>query len=184
MWVSEQAGSSPRTWGGSVHLFVEDAGDRFIPTDVGRLRRASLTRMTSPVHPHGRGAVGYDGLVCMASAGSSPRTWGGFNFVGDKLKLARFIPTGVGRFRTLPLAVPHHAVHPHGRGAVNRTESNLDATPGSSPRAWGGFRVLHRMPKHRRFIPTGVGRLTGPNTSAGPRPVHPHGRGAVCSMWA
>ena len=114
--VTEQNGSSPRTWRTLRLARLRGGGRRFIPTHVGNTRWHSLFAPASAVHPHARGE--HQGLDVPATEdrGSSPRTWG--TLVAGLLpkKRNRFIPTHVGN--TFPRATAWAAmtVHPHARG--------------------------------------------------------------------
>ena len=109
--------------------------------------------------------------------GSSPRAWG--TPTGGRRGQAndRFIPTGVGNTAPSAHRCPAAAVHPHGRGEHVRYEAGQTAYPGSSPRAWGTPRAVHRGRSQFRFIPTGVGNTTTGRLTASDSTVHPHGRG-------
>jgi len=112
-------------------------------------------------------------------SGSSPRAWGGCREGHEYGRLERFIPTGVGRFRSRTLTVLSGSVHPHGRGAVDVNDFIRNRSDGSSPRAWGGYLPVKLVLLGGRFIPTGVGRFSAGSARATFISVHPHGRGAV-----
>ena len=90
----------------------------------------------------------------------------------------RFIPTYVGHTCRRPFSLRLPAVHPHIRGAYPSRALIMWTKPGSSPHTWG----IHLMfPRHywsHRFIPTYVGHTPRCPALPGPRPVHPHIRGA------
>ncbi len=193
---SSQRAGDPRPAAGQVN--------RFIPTGVGRLGRRSARATARAVHPHGCGAVSENGSTvgratvhlhgCGAvltrqstrrfRAGSSPRVWGGFGSGRVREYRARFIPTGVGRLRSQGSSRRSTSVHPHGCGAVTLPGLVKEIDLGSSPRVWGGYQTVGRHPHRRRFIPTGVGRLTQRLSARGGCPVHPHGCGAVGTFWS
>ncbi len=91
--------------------------------------------------------------------------------------ISRFIPTGVGNIHAGNGGVSGCAVHPHGRGEHAGIGYRDGARFGSSPRAWGTWGVGTGSAGVGRFIPTGVGNITGKSASRPRASVHPHGRG-------
>jgi len=130
---------------------------RFIPTGVGNTRTGYCRRMSSSVHPHGRGEHQYHPSPFHENAGSSPRAWGTHASGASSGAVDRFIPTGVGNTGRLPLRLPILSVHPHGRGEHCNLNFSHCLRSGSSPRAWGTHQGLELPLYVRRFIPTGVG---------------------------
>ncbi len=92
-------GSSPRTWGTSVCSNRRINNDRFIPTDVGNMKKATSLPAICAVHPHGRGEHGIMDIIRLCSDGSSPRTWGTLEGIVDCSNAKRFIPTDVGNIK-------------------------------------------------------------------------------------
>jgi len=119
------------------------------------------------VHPHGRGE---NAMMAMPSAVP-----------------VRFTPTGVGKMLALSCFARTLAVHPHGRGENVNQSGHVERRCGSPPRAWGKFYGLLLSVEHRRFTPTGVGKISVGGWLRRFVSVHPHGRGenliwrAACS---
>ncbi len=94
--VSQDAGSSPRTWGTHCPSKRMRPNMRFIPTHVGNAPYPARTRKAPAVHPHARGErVNHCFPVCYYY-GSSPRTWGTPGTSATTPPVSRFIPTHVG----------------------------------------------------------------------------------------
>ncbi len=173
-------GPSPRAWGSLSTPRSCQSGPRSIPTCVGLTTMSQAGRgkprsiptcvgLTSgrppvpgrfPVHPHVRGAhlaVDVDGEIVI---GPSPRAWGSHGRLSRIAGPRRSIPTCVGL--TPPAASDRCGgpVHPHVRGAHQRTTRYRGFPQGPSPRAWGSHRGL--------------------SGGSNPPLVHPHVRGAHC----
>ena len=150
-------GSSPRTWGTTLHAFAKHVPKRFIPTYVGN-RSASRCRSTpTSVHPHLRGEQQYLVDPKANKAGSFP------TYVGNSRLCFRF------RLTT--------AVHPHVRGEQLAGGEKPLFSFGSSPRTRGTANPLQRHGCARRFIPTYVGNRCPYSSPARRTAVHPHVRG-------
>ena len=150
---------------------------RFIPTGVGNIGSSPRCPTKKTVHPHGRGEHRFCGRDEIAAAGSSPRAWGTCPCPLIFPTAARFIPTGVGNILANCTNTLSLTVHPHGRGEHAKTFFLISFLLGSSPRAWGTFRIRCSMYDAERFIPTGVGNIPIANKTKNTSPVHPHGRG-------
>ena len=192
------SGSSPRAWGTHDPTLGEYDIERFIPTCVGNAQR----------HSH----------EVAAACGSSPRAWGKRLLHHLPSLLQRFIPTCVGNARPKGAKIDRVLVHPHVRGERKAVLSSrqryyrfiptcvgnasgtcepINATGGSSPRAWGtrkkpsfGWLVIRFIPtcvgnakKYRRFdepsrfIPTCVGNAKAVRASK------PHYHGSSPRAW-
>ena len=151
------AGSSPRTWGTRLPLFVGKLLRRFIPTHVGNTSGSPSRSWRSSVHPHARGEHLSDPAALGESGGSSPRTWGTLRRNHHGNHHTRFIPTHVGNTASAVRVRSRAAVHPHARGEHSEVVRQSDAIGGSSPRTWGtrARRPCSTIPL--RFIPTHVG---------------------------
>ena len=156
---------------------------RFIPTGVGNTLTNARSRLTTSVHPHGRGEHGA-GLAARAQRrGSSPRAWGTPPMWADLAQAKRFIPTGVGNTEHKESDFFIRPVHPHGRGEHVLCGRYRVTEYGSSPRAWG-TRPSRRYPANPgRFIPTGVGNTGKLAELLEELTVHPHGRGEHVSSY-
>ncbi len=130
-----------------------------------------------PVHPHVRGEHSQRLIIEHVDNGSSPRAWGTQTNIRWGAHQRRFIPTCVGNTRHVLIAINPNSVHPHVRGEHAGVSSREDASPGSSPRAWGTRGHHHLTPVARRFIPTCVGNTPLCRRRSMATPVHPHVRG-------
>ena len=92
-------------------------------------------------------------------------------------RCARFIPTGVGNTRHIPVVDFCASVHPHGCGEHNCHASAGRLLDGSSPRVWGTRAVDPSGLVSARFIPTGVGNTINEWEAENEAAVHPHGCG-------
>src|SRR2546430_407954 len=89
-----------------------------------------------------------------AARGSSPHAWGTPTILLPSLGVLRFIPTCVGN-TILRVPLPKmRSVHPHMRGEHGYPLQGSDATPGSSPHAWGTRTCREINLERLRFIPT------------------------------
>ncbi len=153
-------GPSPRAWGSRRCPQAGRGKPRSIPTCVGLTSGRPPVPGRFPVHPHVRGAhlaVDVDGEIVI---GPSPRAWGSHGRLSRIAGPRRSIPTCVGL--TPPAASDRCGgpVHPHVRGAHQRTTRYRGFPQGPSPRAWGSHRGL--------------------SGGSNPPLVHPHVRGAHC----
>ena len=89
-------GSSPRSWGTLSLSQPKQWLRRFIPTVVGNTVRLPAPIYRRPVHPHGRGEHYWSEHCEQGFFGSSPRSWGTRDRIGQRGVGARFIPTVVG----------------------------------------------------------------------------------------
>ena len=133
--------------------------------------------MAKAVHPHWRGEHMFMIFPLQFQCGSSPLAWGTLIFVDQDNVTIRFIPTGVGNIN---VASPFRlivAVHPHWRGEHRRHQHFVSCFVGSSPLAWGTWRLHRTLFASGRFIPTGVGNISFYQFFGGNSAVHPHWRG-------
>ena len=130
-------GSSPRVWGKPCGGSGSCAGDRVIPTRVGKAVMQNRGDAAYPGHPH---ACGESPLVHhrpVAVGGSSPRVWGKQNRHRGGHRLLRVIPTRVGKATgSLSRRAPSPG-HPHACGESLRQNLRVFGSLGSSPRVWG-----------------------------------------------
>ena len=118
------------------------------------------------VHPHACGEHCASLPAVVASAGSSPRSWGALAQVALDPRLERSIPTHVGNTVVFPTWWLCGPVHPHARGEHLRCRRGIRPSRGSSPRTWGTLEWLDCLRGRGRFIPTHVGNT---RPSSGPR---------------
>ena len=130
------------------------------------------------VHPHVRGAHGYDLVEKEAPSGPSPRAWGSLQHGVTVAHGPRSIPTCVGLTMVSHSLCPTAAVHPHVRGAHFEQVYRGGGVCGPSPRAWGSRDALAEEASAYRSIPTCVGLTPVHSSTLFTRQVHPHVRGA------
>ena len=152
------SGSSPRAWGKSPSALPRRCPGRFIPTCVGQMALLAVSSISPTVHPHVCGANGDVANHSHCFTGSSPRVWGKFFVIVDRIAAVRFIPTCVGQMWRGGRTSCRCSVHPHVRGAnqfiqfvhsrflrfiptcvgqMGRGGRIFGAGHGSSPRVWG-----------------------------------------------
>ena len=71
--------------------------------------------------------------------GTSPRLWGDSQTAKSFRPNARYIPTSVGRFMVMAIALGAAAVHPHVCGEISPQMNCCEMAIGTSPRLWGDF---------------------------------------------
>ena len=103
--------------------------------------------------------------------------WGTRQVHDFRVRLGRFIPTGVGNTTGVESDIATFAVHPHGCGEHSEFFIRQSLDTGSSPRVWGTLRAQPAIKADLRFIPTGVGNTDWKNPIATGLAVHPHGCG-------
>jgi len=69
-------GTSPRAWGKPGKTGAQIAGERNIPTRVGKTPRMYSAALRVTEHPHARGENSISASSAGASVGTSPRAWG------------------------------------------------------------------------------------------------------------
>src|SRR5699024_6356366 len=89
-------GPSPRAWGLVLHVLLEEAAQRSIPTCVGLGPAYPVPHGPQEVHPHVRGAWRSDARVGAGLEGPSPRAWGLVGQRDHRQRSKRSIPTCVG----------------------------------------------------------------------------------------
>ncbi len=92
-----QHGPSPRVWGKRRDRALQRAGQRSIPTRVGKTFSRSRCCVTNPVHPHACGENCAFSPPLHAGAGPSPRVWGKLQQIAPLRPYGRSIPTRVGK---------------------------------------------------------------------------------------
>ncbi len=180
-------GSSPRVWGKGGELELALRHGRFIPTRVGKGHNPPLEPTQGSVHPHACGERKGYGRLGFLRAGSSPRVWGKAGGQAGSDAGIRFIPTRVGKGPRYERSQPSWPVHPHACGERSDVNLTVIAQSGSSPRVWGKVRHRAKPRRHRRFIPTRVGKGCTPLDPEPLTPVHPHACGerrASAMKWA
>ena len=119
--TSRAHGSSPRMWGTSVHLSSAGRHLRFIPTNVGNIRRVLSRQVRHTVHPHESGEHTKSHANCCSNGGSSPRMWGTFSRQVFYRIPMRFIPADVGNMLSAMQLCRDASVHPHECGEHSLT---------------------------------------------------------------
>ena len=175
-------GSSPRVWGTEWKLARGVDKDRFIPTGVGNSTCATAAHPGWSVHPHGCGEQPRTTSSILYIHGSSPRVWGTGHCLYLRVRISRFIPTGVGNSGLVIFLSFLTPVHPHGCGEQHQLCRCSSLRSGSSPRVWGTDIHTGDEGKAKRFIPTGVGNRSSYPAPARAAPVHPHGCGEQVSF--
>ena len=112
------SGSSPRTWGNLLRVRFSDRVHRFIPTHVGKSMEMLGSGSFISVHPHARGEIEPPNYLTVTRRGSSPRTWGNLKLAHVARLYIRFIPTHVGKSRSVITTCCAKTVHPHARGEI------------------------------------------------------------------
>ena len=93
------AGPSPRAWGKPGWRPLLGAGERTIPTGVGKTTLPRIADGDLADHPHGRGENTIDSVLLTQVLGPSPRAWGKPSNNASSNLNWRTIPTGVGKTR-------------------------------------------------------------------------------------
>ena len=175
-------GSSPRAWGIRMDAVATIRIKRFIPTCVGNTRAGCVIWRRMAVHPHVRGEYWVFQLAPFSLTGSSPRAWGIHTHPASATVATRFIPTCVGNTYKGCIPARFASVHPHVRGEYMFSTTDLECSPGSSPRAWGIPFSSCSLAFCSRFIPTCVGNTSRFRFFSFLLPVHPHVRGEYLSL--
>ena len=135
-----------------------------------------MTRFSTD-HPHARGEQCTSKRRCLATSGSSPRTWGTAVDPVYFDKDWRIIPTHVGNSSLSSLLRRSSSDHPHARGEQwARSVPQLQVF-GSSPRTWGTAYRANQDARFVRIIPTHVGNSVPFTHPASRYSDHPHARG-------
>ena len=129
------------------------------------------------VHPHSRGENPLKTRLRLRQQGSSPLAWGKWAEVVLLPWGHGFIPTRVGKIRTIGSRRGGGRVHPHSRGENNAWPSCIASRTGSSPLARGKFATDDQTDETPRFIPTRAGKIAWLQNKGRAEGVHPHSRG-------
>ena len=170
-------GSSPRARGTLQAVLLRPLPHRFIPAGAGNTVVISTVSAPASVHPRGRGEHAWGNPRFSRKGGSSPRARGTRRCCQRSPGQGRFIPAGAGNTATAASARGCDTVHPRGRGEHWNSSRPSGRSTGSSPRARGTRRTGTWSPRLSRFIPAGAGNTPDRPGGAGPRAVHPRGRG-------
>ena len=110
---------------------------------------------------------------------SSPHAWGCFLYFYQIPWLRKVFPTRVGVFLSALCAAAYVGGLPHTRGGVSASNAITGLLTGSSPHAWGCFRVEAHLVAEPVVFPTRVGVFpsSAPCSSGDHR--LPHTRGGV-----
>ena len=187
---------SPRTWGCSGVVEVQDCPRSVFPTHVGCSGQTSATifaRAVFPTHvgmfrvpllrtaktgfPEARGDVPANKLRSWAISMFSPRTWGcSARTAGTRCAMQVF-PTHVGMFRLSASMLNPTDCFPHARGDVPSIEPTLRRGNWFSPRTWGCSGDIIGAPMGAFVFPTHVGMFRAYLRILTPRLLSPRTRG-------
>ena len=117
-------------------------------------RKAKTSRVGLP---HARGGVSLEQVVEIATALSSPRSWGCFPKTISIEGNVSVFPTLVGVFLSMVGFLSLVASLPHARGGVSITDEPIQRHTMSSPRSWGCFHFAFAATPKRAVFPTLVG---------------------------
>ncbi len=109
--------------------------------------------------------------------GPSPRAWGKLLLAAPVPRIARTIPTCVGKTPYRQTSCGDARDHPHVRGENDASRFHAVWRCGPSPRAWGKQYRLGLTHLERRTIPTCVGKTRRRAGTGRAAPDHPHVRG-------
>ena len=175
----DRLGSSPRAWGTPEQAEESTREGRFIPTCMGNSDRHAAVPCNVTVHPHVHGELLITSRSGVSGIGSSPRAWGTQGSFRSDVLASRFIPTCMGNSLRSTTPASRRSVHPHVHGELPGKQGNQNATPGSSPRAWGTPAPYRPTPDLIRFIPTCMGNSRRSSPRPVPGSVHPHVHGEL-----
>ena len=128
---------SPRPWGCSERLGVEDAVVGLLPTPVGMFRIDSPDGSDPRTSPHARGDVPSYYACDLMIRHFSPRPWGCSVHVLTDLIGLTLLPTPVGMFRRDSTQRCRPRASPHARGDVPPKRGHAMRAIIFSPRPWG-----------------------------------------------
>ncbi len=174
-------GPSPRGWGKRKAARDQAAAIRAIPTRVGKTVGVMVGVISPSGHPHAGGENLSAPLGLQPLAGPSPRGWGKRHCVAGYCKLARAIPTRVGKTRATSGFTQAKPGHPHAGGENRNAEWPPFSVYGPSPRGWGKRDCYPRYPRYLRAIPTRVGKTFIGWGRWGGGAGHPHAGGENAS---
>ncbi len=172
---------SPPAWGWSACARTTTGDGDVLPTRVGMVRSARVTRSRRWCSPHPRGDGPFQSLVVSFRDQFSPPAWGWSALGPLQLHRGFVLPTRVGMVRAgLRYRLPRGgSPHPRGDGPDGETKKTLRVK--FSPPAWGWSADVFV----RRFIPfvlpTRVGMVRVPllATCAPWSSPHPRGDGPI-----
>ena len=119
------------------------------------------------------------GNFCAMQDGTSPRLWGDYFASNATFRRPRYIPTSVGRLKSLTPSASAGTVHPHVCGEIACSSVNCLNSCGTSPRLWGDLSTGGSTASSKRYIPTSVGRFLQHIRAITPNAVHPHVCGEI-----
>ena len=120
--LSEDAASSPRTWGCFLRRQHGNCGGGVFPTYVGVFPKKPPGLQNTFCLPHVRGGVSFFLGKLFARHLSSPRTWGCFPVKPPGAAMGEVFPTYVGVFLSLTLSRSFLLRLPHVRGGVSNIQ--------------------------------------------------------------
>ena len=176
--------SSPRPWGCFQATALAANQAAVFPTPVG----VFLQHMEQPLVygslPHARGGVSLSDRLVIPYASSSPRPWGCFPWIDERVFPYTVFPTPVGVF--LCTSIWYYKLHslPHARGGVSDASANFTQLQRSSPRPWGCFKLMTQDNFKTAVFPTPVGVFLFDHLGSGLWIGLPHARGGVSIHYA
>ena len=175
----ETLASSPRTWGCTAILPLDNRGVGLIPTHVGVHRRGHRREQASGPHPHARGGAPEPPSSIPPPPPSSPRTWGCTAEHIEVKHVVLLIPTHVGVHRRRAGSGRRSSPHPHARGGAPLARFRAQQLQRSSPRTWGCTASFRQSSRSASLIPTHVGVHRGHGRAPLLGRPHPHARGGA-----
>ncbi len=148
---------SPRVWGCSDVVLVDDERLHILPTRVGMFRGSRPVGWSSVYSPHACGDVPFDEMFPDRMVAFSPRVWGCSATPSHCATNASILPTRVGMFRPLlirPLLIRHS---PHACGDVPYSVYVHGRWIAFSPRVWGCSGRVQAHQRPQEILPTRVG---------------------------
>ena len=155
--TTTQCGLSPLAWGTLGVSPTKWTNKRFIPAGVGNTRGKQPVHIRSSVYPRWRGEHFSALPTVKRPAGLSPLAWGTLIQRGERRRVGRFIPAGVGNTGSHLHQCRRVPVYPRWRGEHIAMRIWFAPVPGLSPLAWGTRARWSAVLPRRRFIPAGVG---------------------------
>ena len=170
-------GTSPRGWG-KVHLHRDaHAIPRNIPTRVGKRTGPPRCAGARSEHPHAGGEKVRVRHPQQRHIGTSPRGWGKGTATQARRRIARNIPTRVGKSSSSRRRSGWRSEHPHAGGEKRAKCISAGCACGTSPRGWGKGNGVGEACLTQRNIPTRVGKRSPGRGGVRQIAEHPHAGG-------
>ena len=144
---------------------------------MGNTKILKFAWRSAPVYPRWRGEHGAREPWALAIPGLSPLAWGTLIQRGERRRVGRFIPAGVGNTCEEDRDFPGVPVYPRWRGEHRFTSASVPPCAGLSPLAWGTRQSGPAPAPASRFIPAGVGNTVPSLAATTLSAVYPRWRG-------